>query len=215
MSDSFDDQQEERQRESAKADRRLLEALRQEATPEHLREEWDRARGVQTRGAARRSSWREELAELWVAISSARVPQMTGIAAAMLLILVGVWLQFASDEQRFRTPDANLAAGGLPPTLRVSVRAGRTTLEDTGRILSALLNSPRRGAGISVFDVDYSGTNAQGNRVSFKGTMVVTNAAGVVNLKNAKDISGILLDGDFTIGNLPPVPIRQPFVAIP
>jgi len=201
-----------RKREAAEADRRLLESLRQETTEEQLSKEWDLMRGATRRGTDRRSGWREALADLWVALSAARIPQRAAMVATVLLIALIGWVQWMPDQRSFRTPAASLAAGGLPPTLRVSVRKGRATLEDAGRTLSALLNSPRRGAGLNVFDVDYSGADAQGNRVSFKGTMVVTNLAGVANLKQAGQISGVLLEGELTVGNQPPVLIRQPYL---
>ena len=218
MSDSQHEEASSRPRESSETDRLLWESLRREATEEKLLDQWDRMRGERTRSGSRarmhRDGWREEFGELWTALSAARLPQRAAMGFALILITLIAWLQFAPEQRIFRTPAANIVAGGLPPTLRVSVRTGRSTLENAELSLSALLSSPRGGAGLSSFDVDYFGTNAQNNLVSFKGTMVITNVAGVVNLKKAKDISGILLVGELTIGNQTNH-IRQPFVALP
>lgn len=212
MADPFETLRTRLRRESAEADQELLRTIREESTEADRQTEWARWRGVSKQDTSRRGIWFKELAELWVALSAARIPQRTAMVAMVLLIAAIGWWQFRSDLEDFRTPAASLTAGGLPPTLRVSVQKGRATLEDAGRTLSALLNSPRRGAGLNVFDVDYSGADAQGNRVSFKGTMVVTNLAGVTSLKKAGEISGVLLEGELTVGNQPPVPIRQPYL---
>ncbi|MBK7999681.1 MAG: hypothetical protein IPK15_13430 [Verrucomicrobia bacterium] len=142
----------------------------------------------------------------------ARVPQRAALVAVVLLMATLGWWQFRPDLVEFRTPAASLGAGGLPATLRLSLQLGRASLEASGPPWTALLDSPRRGAGLSSYEVDWSGTNAAGVRVTFKGTLIATNRAGVTLLNRAGEIAGVEVVGDLTTGDQAPVRYRQSYL---
>lgn len=199
-------------RESAEADRELLRTIREETTEADRHAEWARWRRAARRSDGGGSPWIRGVAELWSALTVARVPQRAALVAVVLLIATLGWWQFRPDLVEFRTPAASLGAGGLPATLRLSLQQGRASLEASGPPWTALLDSPRRGAGLTSYEVDWSGTNAAGLRVIFKGTLIATNRAGVTLLNRAAEIAGVELFGDLTIGSQAPVQYRQSYL---
>lgn len=198
-------------KESEEAHRRALEIVRKRATEDQLRRDWDQLRGTHLKPYGSKTSRSSFWSELWTFLCLS--PEAKAVAFAAFVLITGSLVYvYPWGERSFQ--GAGGVASGLPPKLQLNVRSSRLELADAGTKLSGAIDSATRAANNNTtsFDVDLAGTNARGERVLFKGTVVLTNAPQVQVIKGSSEVIGVLLKGRLTVGNAPGTDIEQGYV---
>ena len=70
----------------------------------------------------------------------------------------------------------------------------------------------KAAANIASHDVSFQGQTSAGLPMSFRGTLLLTNAAGVSDIRRQRDVVGGWLSGELFVGTNAPVLVGQPYL---
>jgi hypothetical protein len=158
---------------------------------------------------------------LWAQIAeffrgpSIRFAYIAGAAAVIILALVlflpsrpeTIQLAALSDPER-------ATAVSLPKSFSLDLKAQRLELSEAGDRLSGTI-TPSAGEsspGVPAFTVSLAGKDNAGVEARFRGTLWLTNAAGVTAIQKTKDVAGARLGGTFEILGQSTNAVNQVFV---
>ena len=209
----------ERKKAELKQRNDALDALEQyyrgELTDDTVKNARDIVRGARTRGGADPLKWREKLREVNEYFQLTRLWQKiawrTGaLTAGLALLLFLLW----SPTVEVHTPSGRgTAEVRLPETLRFQFGKARASLQGKGfALVGNLAGTPRRGGMLTIIDATFTGSAVDGTRITFTGSLVLTNAPGIVNVRSRKDFVGACLKGQLTIGTNAPIAYEQPYM---
>lgn len=184
---------------------------------EQLNNLWDRLQGATDRGAqkARAYGWADILRDGWATLWVTRAFHKGVVAAVVLISGFVAWGMFQGTEWTFRTPEGWSTATGarLPDTLRLRPRQAGAFLDGTLFSLAGKLGGRLRGGGeLTSHDVSFQGQTSAGIPLSFRGTLLLTNAAGVTDIRRQRDAVGGWLSGELIVGTNAPVLVGQPYL---
>jgi hypothetical protein len=186
-------------------------------TEERLDDIWERLQGTGNRGGDQVQSYGvlRFMRDLWITL------RVTGnlykVAGGMTLVTAAIILLFAigSAEITIHTPATWQSAAGkrMPETLHFRIAKTDAWLEGkSGRIIGKLRGGLRGAGTITTRDASFSGLMADGTPFAFTGSLVLTNAPGVVNIRGRSDFIGAALIGELKVGTNSPVPFAQPYL---
>jgi hypothetical protein len=199
------------------SEKRVDEFVESHLTEERLNKLWDRLQGATEQGGkeTRRYGWSDFQHDFWATLWITRVFHK-GVAIAIVLVSCLVaWMMFQGAELTFRTPNGWRSATGerLPDTLRIRPRQAGASLEGTPFTLASKLGGGlRSGGNLTTHDVAFHGQTSAGIPVTFRGTLLLTNAPGVNEIRRQRDAVGGWLSGELIVGTNAPVTIGQPYV---
>lgn len=193
------------------------EFVEEHLTQGRLNDIWDRLQGVGTRGGspAQKYGWADFLGDCCTTLKVTRWLHKLGAAAAVAGAALVVFLLVRPSEWAIRTPSAWQSASGvrLPDTLRFRLGSASAALSGPLYDLAGRLGGgSRAGNNVTVLDATFSGTNEAGLPVTFRGSLILTNAPGVVNVRRRGDFTGATLEGTLTVGTNV-TSVSQPFAA--
>lgn len=185
---------------------------------EHLNNLWDRLQGVSNRGGAtgRTYSWNNFLRDCWTTLWVTRSAHKVVVGAAVVAIALVISTTLLQRDITIRTPATWRSASGerLPEILRFRPGKASAALEGKPYALEGNLGGTlRSGSELTSIDATFSGSTPSGTRLTFRGTLLLTNAAGVANVRRKSDFIGALLAGELIVGTNAPVRIAQPYLS--
>lgn len=195
----------------------LRDYYRRQITVEQVKDTLDLIHGNRTRSSSAEPGWRDDAAEVWQYLSVTRLKQkLAAGAATSVAMLLLVWVVFGAAQITVRTPARWQTASGirLPDTLRF--RPGKATAQLQGaefNLPGTLGGILRKGSDLTSIDVTFSGKTSAGEALTFSGTLLLTNAPGVTEIRRRKDFTGALLSGKWIVGTNAPVHVEgQPYL---
>lgn len=183
----------------------LREYYARNTPPEELQDDLDILLGEQTRSASDRHGIKDDIRDVADYISIRRLWGRVIGAPVALIALIYVGFAIIPHPIAVKTPvawaDPNPPGFRLPDDLRFQIGETNISLKGKTFALAGTFDGVSRGAGdITVLPVTITGTNSEGLAVIFKGSLVLTNAPGVINAKRKGDFVNAVLVGPLTIG---------------
>ena len=206
--------------DSSEFDRRVEELVESRLTDERLANEWDRWRGMGTRGGTSGSyGWRQQWSDIFATLWITRTLHKGAAVAAVLVFCTVGWIMFQGTELNMSTPSEWRSAQGtrLPDTLQIALRSrpGNDKIFLRSKLLTLTSNlggALRGGGNLTTRDVTFDGRDAAGITVSFRGTLLLTNAPGVTEIRHQRDVVGGWLTGELTVGTNKAEIVGQPYL---
>ncbi len=132
-----------------------------------------------------------------------------GVCALLVALLLG-----RSDQLNLHTPAGWQSASALrlPDNLQFAMRQGKIALVNPYPLAGRLASNTRSSTNnLTILEATLSGRTRDGWPVSFRGTLVLTNAPGVAEVRGRGDFVGARLSGELIVGTNAPVLIEQPY----
>ena len=195
----------------------LEQVVESRLTEERLDNIWDRLQGIGNRSAGEDETYGvpELTRDFWITLSVTGMLRKIGWSLGVASLALLAFLFFREGDIILSTPTTwqSASISRLPGSLHFRTGRKSASLLDAALKLTGALGGQSRGAGdITVLDANFSGQQADGTPIRFLGSLLLTNAPGVVNIRRRSDFLGATLVGDLTVGTNAPTKISQPYL---